>query len=184
MAEMNILLAKTNAANVMQAYRDRQAKLAEIAAKKELVSMSTAIDTAAGKGNNKLVYRLSGSITRLTGEYLTNAIAIIEADIAAAGYEVVKDAKGTTYTFVWVEDPAEEQEPTDDPGQSDNPGPETPAQPTYTAVTPEQIAALEEGEGPVSKGWYEVDAENEGQYVLSDDETVVENTTYYIKSQE
>ena len=68
MAEnVNILLAKTNAESIMNAYNQRQAKLAEIAAKKELVSMSTAIDTAAGKGNGKLVYRLSGSITRLTG---------------------------------------------------------------------------------------------------------------------
>jgi len=117
MAEnVNILLAKTNAESIMNAYNSRQAKLAEIAAKKELVSMSTAIDTAAGKGNGKLVYRLSGSITRLTGSLLASAIAIIEADITAAGYEIKKDAKGTTYTFAWVE---EEEEPAEPNGETE-----------------------------------------------------------------
>lgn len=197
MAEnVNILLAKTNAESIMNAYNQRQAKLAEIAAKKELVSMSTAIDTAAGKGNGKLVYRLSGSITRLTGSLLASAIAIIEADITAAGYEVKKDTKGTTYTFAWVEE--EEEEPAQPSGntgsQDDNPQgvttgddqndqPGEPVTPTvYTSeqveeVTETDLEGLEDPISPVTQGWLE--SNGEGGYVASDDTEMGQDTTYY-----
>ena len=50
--------------------------------------------------------------------------------------------------------------------------PVTPVEPTYEPVTPE------EGDSPVALGWYEL---VEGEYVLSEDETVVEGKTYYVQ---
>lgn len=193
MAEnVNILIGKANVLNTMNAYNARQAKLAEIAAKKELVSMSTAIDTAAAKGKSSLSYRLSGSISNLTGDLRDNAIALIEADITAAGYEISKDAKGTTYTFVWAEQAAEEESNSDpnegnngstDNTPSGNNEPANNTEPTvYTAeqvqeVTNEEIEALTEGQTPVTQGWLESNGED--GYVASEDTEVDANSTYY-----
>ena len=103
---MNILIGKTSIASIADIVSARLAAQALLAAKKELVSMSTAIDAAAAKGNYQLSYRLSGSITRLAGINYDNAIDIIEDDIEAAGYEYKPDKKGTIligYTLNWGE---------------------------------------------------------------------------------
>lgn len=101
-----ILINKPVAAQVAAIYRARQMSLAELAAKKELVTMSTAIDKEAAKGNFELAYRLSGSITRLSGDYLTAAMAIISADIEAAEYTCTptldKNGKVIGYALSWA----------------------------------------------------------------------------------
>lgn len=195
-----ILIEKADVKEIADVYSKRLMKQAELAAKKELVSIATAIDAAAAKGNYELSYRLSGSITRLTGSYLATAMEIIAADITAAAYTSVTPEykKGTEvvigYTFNWgVAAPVEEPsggEPTGEQSQGGNntqeptqQEPQQPETPTvsqndedYDVVTSDEIAELGAGEGPVSEGWYE---KNEGVYALSDDDEVVNEVTYY-----
>ena len=83
-------------------------------------------------------------------------------------------------------DPSENQDPvTPDPDQNQDPvtpdpdpdqGEQTETEPVYDAVTDEDILALNENEGPVDMGWYELD---DGTYVLSQDTEVDEEKTYY-----
>lgn len=107
-----ILIERNDVKTIADIYRARQMNLAKLAAKKELVSMSTAIDAATAKGNYELSYRLSGSITKLKGEYYDAAMAIINADIEAAGYTATEELKNgvlSGFKFGWGE--AEEEEP-------------------------------------------------------------------------
>lgn len=59
----------------------------DLAAKKELISIAAAINTAAAKGISKIAYKLSGTIASLTGLNLEYAIGLIEADLTGAEYE-------------------------------------------------------------------------------------------------
>ena len=93
-------------------------------------------------------------------------------------------------------DPNQNQDPdpnqNQDPDPNENPDPVTPdpvtpdpdpdqgeqteTEPVYDEVTDEDILALNENEGPVDMGWYELDNET---YVLSQDTEVDEEKTYY-----
>lgn len=196
-------LAKLTAdANLENAQRDL-----DLTAKKELIAIAAALNTAANKGVNELVYNLSSAITRLTDLNLAYALNLIEADMTAAGYtytQILNNRSGAVagYNIAWeyVEptdpvdpvDPNEGQDPnqnehTDDSGSgTDNPseGGNTDTTPeyTYAAVTEDQLVENAEG-NPHELGWYEADTENEGQYVLTEDTTVDETKTYYIRSE-
>lgn len=137
-----ILSDRATALSVTKVYQERLKKSAELVAKKELVSLSTAIDSAAVKGLDYVDFKLSTSVTKLSDNYRDIAIQIIENDIMAAGYDakrvISKDAI-TGYEISWAEktdtDPAEGgddngdnngNEPTGDPedGESDIQSPE------------------------------------------------------------
>ena len=101
-----ILIDKPAAAELARVYRERLMAQAELAAKKELVSMSTAIDAAAAKGNYELSYRLSGSITKLLGDYHTRAMELINADIENGGYAATPNMRNDVvigYELNWGE---------------------------------------------------------------------------------
>ncbi len=236
----NILAAMNDVAKLAKLTADANVENAQreldLTAKKELIAIAGALNAAATKGVNELVYNLSTAITRLTNLNLAYALDLIEADMTAAGYafeKILNNKTGATsgYTIIWeyvepteegtnpdpvtpdpepvTPDPSEPEENTLPEGaESDGEGgyylvvdgvrrhynaageditePEvTPdpvdpdpneTQPTYDAVTAEDIAALEEGQGPVDMNWYEL---NDETYELSQDETVVEGKTYY-----
>ncbi len=71
--------------------------------------------------------------------------------------------------------PSENQDPVT-PDPDPNQGEQTETEPVYDEVTDEDILALNENEGPVDMGWYELDNET---YVLSQDTEVDEEKTYY-----
>lgn len=196
-------LAKLTAdANLENAQRDL-----DLTAKKELIAIAAALNTAANKGVNELVYNLSSAITRLTDLNLAYALNLIEADMTAAGYtytQILNNRSGAVagYNIAWeyVEptdpvdpvDPNEGQDPnpnenpddsgsgTDNPSEGDNT--DTTPKYNYTAVTEDQLVENAEG-NPSELGWYEADTENEGQYILTEDTTVDETKTYYIRSE-
>ena len=143
---MNILIGKTSIASIADIVSARLAAQALLAAKKELVSMSTAIDAAAAKGNYQLSYRLSGSITRLAGINYDNAIDIIEDDIEAAGYEYKPDKKGTVligYTLNWGE-PWPVEETGEQTGEETGNDTTTTEEATTEAATTEEEETTEE----------------------------------------
>ena len=128
-----ILTERAIALSVTKVYQERLKKSAELVAKKELVSLSTAIDSAAVKGLDRVDFKLSTAVTKLVEPYHTIAINIIEDDIRAAGYDAnrvfTKDAI-TSYEVSWAEqeevpvdpepvDPAGGDTPTDDPTGDD-----------------------------------------------------------------
>ena len=200
-----ILIEKPVAAEVTRIYRERLMYQAELAAKKELVTMSTAIDKAAIQGNDSISYRLSNAITRLKGDYHTAAIALIEADIEAAGYTFVASEKG--YDLSWAAesegddenggtDPVNPNEGGDNtnPNEGGNGGTEPvnpePVNPKPVdedpVLTPaedqdpdhyEAVEVLVGGEqSPVEEGWYEL---VNGKYALSADDVADMEKTYY-----
>lgn len=147
MSQNAIILTERSAAlSVTKIYRERLEKSAELVAKKELVSLSTAIDTAATKGLDNVIFKLSTSITKLVDNYFTIAIQVIENDIRAAGYDAERelDQKGNIigYAISWEEQEEETPNPNSDPNtpvdpnnpNSENPtdpeDPNTPADPT------------------------------------------------------
>ena len=195
----SILIEKAAVANIASTYAARMLAQAKLAAKKELVSMSTAIDAAAARGSYKLSYRLSGSITRLTDANLEAAMEIIEDEIEAANYTAateVKNSKGVVvgYDFNWGApdpEPVEEttgeetgvttgettEEETTEEATTEEEQPEY----IYNAVTAEQIAAYEQNsQTPADAGLYE-EGETEGTYVLSEDTAFDAEKTYYMK---
>ena len=246
----NILAAMNDVAKLAKLTADANVENAQreldLTAKKELIAIAGALNAAATKGVNELVYNLSTSITRLTNLNLAYALDLIEADMTAAGYafeKILNNKTGATsgYTIIWeyvepteentdpdpvtpdpdpvtpdpepvTPDPSEPEENTLPEGaESDGEGgyylvvdgvrrhynaageditepEETPdpvvpdpneheeTQPTYDEVTAEDVAALEEGQGPVDMNWYELNGET---YELSQDETVVAGKTYY-----
>lgn len=119
-----ILTERATALSVTKVYQERLKKSAELVAKKELVSLSTAIDSAAVKGLDRVDFKLSTAVTKLVEPYYTIAINIIEDDIRAAGYDAnrifTKDAI-TSYEVSWAEqeevpvDPEGGDTPTDEP---------------------------------------------------------------------
>lgn len=201
----SILIEKAAVANIASTYAARMLAQAKLAAKKELVSMSTAIDAAAARGSYRLSYRLSGSITRLTDANLEAAMEIIEDEIEAANYTAateVKNSKGVVvgYDFNWGAPDPEPVEETTGEETGENTGETTEEATTeeetteeatteeeqpeyiYNAVTAEQIAAYEQNsQTPADAGLYE-EGETEGTYVLSEDTTFDAEKTYYIKA--
>lgn len=115
-----ILTERAAALSVTKVYQERLKKSAELVAKKELVSLSTAIDAAATKGLDRVDFKLSASITKLADIYHEIAINVIEQDIRDAGYTaqrvIVNDAI-TGYEISW----AEEEEGGDEPEPSGDP---------------------------------------------------------------
>ena len=243
----NILAAMNDVAKLAKLTADANVENAQreldLTAKKELIAIAGALNAAATKGVNELVYNLSTAITRLTNLNLAYALDLIEADMTAAGYafeKILNNKTGATsgYTIIWeYVEPTEDPDPvtpdpdpvTPDPSEpeentlpegaeSDGEGgyylvvdgvrrhynaageditepKETPdpvepdpvvpdpdpneneeTQPTYDEVTTEDVAALEEGKGPVDMNWYELNGET---YELSQDATVVDGKTYY-----
>jgi len=102
-----ILNERSAALSVTKVYQERLKKSAELVAKKELVSLSTAIDSAAIKGLTNVSFKLSTAVTKLTDNYHDIAIQIIEEDIRAAGYDAMrvldKDNVVTGYEVSWAE---------------------------------------------------------------------------------
>lgn len=130
-----ILNERAAALSVTKVYQERLKKSAELVAKKELASLATAIDTAATKGLDQVSFKLSASITKLTGEYHTIAIQVIEQDIRDAGYSaqrVITNDVITGYEISW----AEEEEGGDDPKPSEDPDDDSDIQ------SPEDLSVL------------------------------------------
>ena len=119
-----ILSERSVALSITKVYKERLMQNAELVAKKELVSLSTAIDSAAQKGQDYLSFKLSSSITKLAGEYKQAAISVIEADIRAAQYtadRVITNGEITGYEISWAEQ--EEVPGGDEPTGGDEPAP-------------------------------------------------------------
>lgn len=118
-----ILNERAATLSVTKIYKERLEKSAELVAKKELVSLSTAIDSAATRGQDSVDFKLSASITRLTDNYHDIAITTIEDDIRAAGYDALRelDKNGVIigYQISWAEQEEEEEEET--PATPDEP---------------------------------------------------------------
>ena len=73
-ARLAKLTADANEANAMREL--------DLAAKKELIGIAAAVNAAAAKGISEIAYKLSGTITGLTGLNLEYAIGLIEADMS------------------------------------------------------------------------------------------------------
>ena len=121
-----ILNESTVALSVTKVYQERLKRSAELVAKKELVSLSTAIDSAAVKGLDNLSFKLSSAVTKLAAMYHDIAIGIIENDISEAGYKgqrVIDSRSGaiTGYNISWAEE--EEVTPVDPDPTPVNPDP-------------------------------------------------------------
>lgn len=128
----NILAAMNDVAKLAKLTADANVENAQreldLTAKKELIAIAGALNAAATKGVNELVYNLSTSITRLTNLNLAYALDLIEADMTAAGYafeKILNNKTGATsgYTIIW-----EYVEPTEDPVTPDPKDPEDPEQ--------------------------------------------------------
>ena len=117
-----ILNERSAALSVTKVYQERLKKSAELVAKKELVSLSTAIDSAAIKGLTNVSFKLSTAVTKLTDTYHDIAIKIIEDDIQAAGYDALrvldKNNAVTGYEISWAEESDEGEEEEDPDIQS------------------------------------------------------------------
>ena len=105
----NILSAVNDVARIAKLTADAIAANAirelDLAAKKELIAIAGAVNTAAAKGITEISYKLSGAITGLTGEELAYAIALIEADMTNAEYEFEQKKSGekvTGYEISWT----------------------------------------------------------------------------------
>lgn len=117
-----ILNERSAALSVTKVYQERLKKSAELVAKKELVSLSTAIDSAAIKGLTNVSFKLSTAVTKLADTYHDIAIKIIEDDIQAAGYDALrvldKNNAVTGYEISWAEESDEGEEEEDPDIQS------------------------------------------------------------------
>ena len=113
-----ILTERSVAQSITKVYQERLMKSAELVAKKELVSLSTAIDSAAVKGQDSLSFKLSTAITRLASQYKAVALNIIETDINDAHYDVQVQTDPKTgdtvgYDIFWTDDSEEDPEEED-----------------------------------------------------------------------
>lgn len=96
-ARLAKLTADANEANAMREL--------DLAAKKELIGIAAAVNAAAAKGISEIAYKLSGTITGLTGLNLEYAIGLIEADLTGAEYEFEQKKSGdkvTGYDISWT----------------------------------------------------------------------------------
>ncbi len=130
---MAIILSERAAAlSITKIYKERLMQSAELVAKKELVSLSTAIDSAATKGQDSISFKLSTSVTKLEGAYKDKAIEVIEDDIRSAGYSAqrvkVNDVI-TGYEISWAE---EESSDDNNGGEEPSGDPDEPAGPTVS----------------------------------------------------
>lgn len=94
-----ILSAVGEIANITSFSTEFAAKQAALAAKKELISIATAIYTAANKGRTSIDYNISSSITRLDTVNLAYAISIIEAELLETEYQFTKTVKGNSISY-------------------------------------------------------------------------------------
>ncbi len=124
-----ILSAVGEIANITSFSTEFAAKQAALAAKKELISIATAIYTAANKGRTSIDYNISSSITRLDTVNLAYALSIIETDMIEAEYQFVKTVRNNAinYKIEWnvetQEEPhgtsGEEEEPQGNTGEEE-----------------------------------------------------------------
>lgn len=208
-----ILSAMNDVARLAQLTADaneaKAVRAADLTIKKELLNIATLINAAANKGLKVLDYNLSGAVKKVDG---FKALIEAEFADQGYTFEERENSSGafSGYTITWEvteEDPNqgsdegnENQDPVDpntntdpedpnsntdpvDPNSGDdqNGSEDTPVY-TYTAVTEEQLIENAEN-SPVELGWYEADAENEGNYVLTTDTTIDESKTYYIRTE-
>ncbi len=180
----NILAAMNDVAKLAKLTADANVENAQreldLTAKKELIAIAGALNAAATKGVNELVYNLSAAITRLTNLNLAYALDLIEADMTAAGYafeRILNNKTGATsgYTIIWeyVEPTEEETDP--DPVTPDSdpvtPDPNEPEDPEQENTLPE--GAESDGEG----GYYlEVDGVRRHYNAAGEDITESEAT--------
>ena len=109
-----ILSAVGEIANITNFSTEFAAKQAALAAKKELISIATAIYTAANKGRTSIDYNISSSITRLDTVNLAYALSIIETDMIEAEYQFVKTVRNNVinYKIEWNVEAQEEPQGT------------------------------------------------------------------------
>ncbi len=172
-----ILMEKVHAESIADVYREREMRKAELTAKKELCSISNAIDAAAAKGLYEYDYKVTSAITRLADDYYAVAKAIIDADIAEAGYNVTEVLKGnrvTNYKLSWkAEDEEEQQGGENEPvNPADEPTPAEVQDPERYTIAP---AVLEES-NPSAEGWFVL---VDGVYYPTTDTEVAVGRTYY-----
>ena len=163
------LLAKLTA----EATAAKQERKLELLVKTELLKIANAINTAANKGDTEITFALSAAVRKL------DDLTAIESEFTEQGYTFEKAYKSSSFIGYRIEWPAESEEQKEDPVTPDpdpNQGEQTETEPIYDEVTDEDILALNENEGPVDLGWYELDNET---YVLSQDTEVDEEKTYY-----
>lgn len=165
------LLAKLTA----EATAAKQERKLELLIKTELLKIANAINTAANKGDTEITFALSAAVRKL------DDLTAIESEFTEQGYTFEKAYKSSSFIGYRIEWPTESEEQEGDPdpitpNPDPNQGEQTETEPTYDAVTDDDILALNENEGPVDMGWYELDNET---YVLSQDAKVDEEKTYY-----
>lgn len=120
-----ILSAISDIVDVTNFSIDFAEKSAALSAKKELISIATAVLTAAKNGRTSIDYNVSSAITRLDAKNLTYAIGIIEADMIAADYQFTKTVKSNAinYKIEWntTETTPDPQEPHGTSGEEEEP---------------------------------------------------------------
>lgn len=194
------LLAKLTA----EATAAKQERKLELLVKTELLKIANAINTAANKGDTEITFALSAAVrklddlTAIESEFTEQGYTFEKAYKSSnfIGYRIEwpaesEEQEGDPDPVTPDPDPNENQDPdpnqNQDPDPNENPDPVTPdpdpdqgeqteTEPVYDVVIDDDILALEENEGPVDMGWYELD---DGTYVLSQDTEVDEEKTYY-----
>lgn len=120
---MAIILSERAATlSITKVYQERLMKSAELVAKKELVSLSTAIDSAAVKGQDNLTFKLSSSVTKLASAYKAVALKIIRDDIESAGYTyaaILQKDEIVGFDIDWKDESEDEPEEEDVEDQTD-----------------------------------------------------------------
>ena len=94
-----ILSSVSNIARITTFSTEFAAERTALLAKKELISIATAIYTAANKGKTFIDYVVSSSITRLDTVNLAYAISIIEAELLETEYQFIKTVRGNSINY-------------------------------------------------------------------------------------
>ena len=116
-----ILSAVGEIANITNFSTEFAAKQAALAAKKELISIATAIYTAANKGRTSIDYNISSSITRLDTVNLAYALSIIETDMIEAEYQFVKTVRNNAINYKIEWNVEAQEEPQGTTGEEEEP---------------------------------------------------------------
>lgn len=116
-----ILSAVGEIANITSFSTEFAAKQAALAAKKELISIATAIYTAANKGRTSIDYNISSSITRLDTVNLAYALSIIETDMIEAEYQFVKTVRNNAINYKIEWNVESQEEPHGTSGEEEEP---------------------------------------------------------------
>ena len=116
-----ILSAVGEIANITNFSTEFAAKQAALAAKKELISIATAIYAAANKGRTSIDYNISSSITRLDTVNLAYALSIIETDMIEAEYQFVKTVRNNAINYKIEWNVESQEEPHGTSGEEEEP---------------------------------------------------------------